>query len=108
MSVLLAATGATAGDGAPVDVVVTAAAPIDGQRLADAMRAYLDEYGIRVESAAPAEPGDLRRQLTDARRIGEAVRAVAVVRAQRGVAASEGGGDGAAGAARATIEIEIV
>jgi len=101
----LAAEGA-----APVDVVVTAAPPVDGQRLADAMRAYLEGYGIRVEGATLAEAGDLRRQIAEARRIGQAVRAVAVVRAQRG-----GGGDGLAadgdgggGTGRGTIEIEIV
>ena len=77
-----------------VDLVVTAAPPLDAQRLADAVRAYLDEYGIRVESAVAAAPGDLRRQLADARGIGEAVRAMAVVRAQSG--------------ARGTIEIQLV
>jgi hypothetical protein len=97
----------------PVDVVVTAAPPIDGQRLADALRAYLDGFGIRIENAAPGEWGDLRRQLAEARRIGQAVRAVAVVRAQKGdggddPASDVGDGDGGGGDARGTIEIEIV
>ena len=105
------AVPALAAEGAvPVDVVVTAAPPVDGQRLADAMRAYLDEYGIRVESASPAQPGDLRAQIADARRIGQAVRAMAVVRAQTGAVGEDpgGGGDPGSGGARGTIEIEIV
>lgn len=83
---------------AGVDVAVTATAPIDAQHLADVLRAYLDEYGVRVESAAATEPGDLRRQLADARQLGERVRAMAVVRVQ--------GGEGAGG--RGTVEIDIV
>src|SRR5690242_12910050 len=75
---------------APVDIVVTAEPPVDGQRLADALRAYLDEFGIRVDIAEPAAAGDLRRQLTEARHIGEAVRAVAVVRAQHGAGTGPG------------------
>lgn len=71
---------------APPDVVVTAAPPVDAQRLTDALRAYLGDLGVRVEAAPaePAESGDLRRQLLEARRAGEAVRAVAVVRAEAG------------------------
>jgi hypothetical protein len=73
----------------PPDVVVTAAPPVDAQRLADALRAYLGDLGVRVEAAPaepaePVEPGDLRRQLLEARRAGEAVRAVAVIRAEAG------------------------
>ena len=93
LAMMMAPGPVTAG---PIDVVVTAAPPIDSQRLADALRAYLDEYGIHVEIAVAAEPGDLRRQLADARRIGEEVRAMAVVRAQDG----EG--------VRGTIEIDVV
>ncbi len=81
-----------------VDVAVTAAAPIDAQHLADVLRAYLDEYGVRVESAGSTAPADLRRQLADARQLGERVRAMAVVRVQNG--------EGAGG--RGTVEIEIV
>ena len=69
--------------GAP-DVVITASAPVNPERLADAVRAYLTEYGIRVDTAGVGAPGDLRRQLADARSTGEAVRAVAVVRAEPG------------------------
>ena len=69
--------------GAP-DVVVTAAPPVDVERLADALRTYLVDYGIRVDTASvgAAPEGDLRRQLGEVRRTGEAVRAVAVVRAE--------------------------
>ncbi len=81
-----------------IDVAVTATAPIDAQHLADVLRAYLDEYGVRVESAAATEPGDLRRQLADARQLGERVRAMAVVRVS--------GGEGSGG--HGTVEIDIV
>jgi hypothetical protein len=81
-----------------IDVAVTAAAPIDAQHLADVLRAYLDEYGVRVESAPAPATGDLRRQLADARQLGERVRAMAVVRVQNG----EGTGG------RGTVEIDIV
>ena len=67
----------------PDTVVVTAAAPLDSQRLADALRTYLDEFGIHVEVAPATADGDLRKQLDDARHLGEAVRAVAVVRVER-------------------------
>jgi hypothetical protein len=69
-------------------VVVTAAPPVDAQRLADALRAYLVEYGTRVVAEDATAGGDLRRQLDDARQAGEAVRAVAVVRAEPGAAGS--------------------
>jgi hypothetical protein len=75
-------------------VVVTAAPSIDAQRLADALRVYLDEFGIRVGAGAAAEAGDLRKRLDDARQLGEAVRAVAVVRAEHG--------------ARGAVEIELI
>ena len=67
----------------PDHVLVTASAPLDSQRLADALRSYLDEFGIRVAAAAAGSPADLRKQLAEERRLGEAVRAVAVVRAER-------------------------
>ncbi len=67
----------------PDSVVVTAAAPLDSQRLADALRTYLDDFGIRVQVAPATAGGDLRRQLDDARHLGESVRAAAVVRAER-------------------------
>jgi hypothetical protein len=67
----------------PDSVVVTAAAPLDSQRLADALRTYLDEFGIHVQVAPATAGGDLRSQLDDARLLGESVRAVAVIRAER-------------------------
>jgi hypothetical protein len=67
----------------PDSVVVTAAPPLDSQRLADALRTYLDDFGIRVQVAPATAGGDLRTQLDDARHLGESVRAVAVVRAER-------------------------
>ena len=79
----------------PVDqLVVTTAPPLDAQRLADALRAYLDEFGIRVETGAPSEAEDLRKRLDDARALGQAVRAFAVVRVERG--------------APETVEIELI
>jgi hypothetical protein len=75
-------------------IVVTTAPSIDAQRLADALRVYLDEFGIRVETRPPGEAGDLRKQIDDARQLGEALRAVAVIRAEHGP--------------RGVIEIELI
>jgi hypothetical protein len=80
----------------PPDVVVTTTAAVNSERLADALRTYLGDYGVRVGvvDAEAAPGGDLRHQLGEARRLGEAVRAIAVVRAE---AATSG-----------MIEIEVV
>src|SRR3982751_2142338 len=67
---------------------------MDAQRLADPPRVSLDEFGIRVETRPAADAGDLRKQLDDARQLGEAVRAIAVVRAEHG--------------ARGMVEIELI
>ena len=75
-------------------IVVTTAPSIDAQRLADALRVYLDEFGIRVETRPAGEADDLRKRLDDARQLGEALRAVAVVRAEHG--------------ARGVVEIELI
>jgi hypothetical protein len=75
-------------------IVVTTAPSMDAQRLADALRVYLDEFGIRVETRAAGEADDLRKRIDDARQLGEALRAVAVVRAEHG--------------ARGSVEIELV
>ena len=65
-------------------IVVTTAPPLDTQRLADALRVYLGEFGISVEIAAPDQTADLRQRFADARRLGESVRAVAVIHAEPG------------------------
>jgi hypothetical protein len=44
-------------------IVVTTAPPLDTQRLADALRVYLSEFGIEVEIAAPDETSDLRQRI---------------------------------------------
>jgi hypothetical protein len=76
-------------------IVVTAAPSIDAQRLADALRVYLDEFGIQVETRPAGEADDdLRKRIDDARQLGEALRAVAVVRAEHG--------------ARGLVEIELI
>src|SRR6188768_2628054 len=66
---------------------------MDAQRLADALRVYLDEYGIRVETRTAPDAADLHERLEGARKLGETVRALAVVRAEH--------------AARGTIDIEL-
>jgi len=70
------------------EVVVTTAPSMDAQRLADALRVYLDEYGIRVQTRVAADAADLQARLDDARALGAAVRAVAVVRAEHGAPGS--------------------
>lgn len=67
-------------------VVVSTAPPIDAQRLADALRVYLNEYGIRVEARGSGDTLELRARLEEARKLGQAVRAVAVVRVAPGTA----------------------
>jgi hypothetical protein len=76
------------------EVIVTTAPSIDAQRLADALRVYLDEFGIRVETRDAADAADLRQRLEDARKLGEAVRAIADVRAEH--------------SAPGSVEIELV
>jgi hypothetical protein len=66
-------------------IVVTTAPPLDSQRLADALRVYLGEFGISVEVAPPDQADDLRQRIADARHLGESVRAVAVIRAEPGM-----------------------
>lgn len=64
-------------------VIVTAAPPLDAQRLADALGAYLGEFGIRVEIAPDGPRGDLRAELAGARERAPSVGAVALIRAER-------------------------
>jgi hypothetical protein len=61
-------------------LVVTAAAPLDAERLADALRTYLDDFAIDVRTAPAAPPGDLRAELAATAEIGANARAWAVVR----------------------------
>ena len=75
-------------------LVVTSAPPLDGERLADALRAYLGDYAIDVRAAPAGPSGDLRHDLAETRRAGEAVRAVAAVRV--------------GGTAADTVEIQVV
>jgi hypothetical protein len=75
-------------------VVLTASAPLDPERLADALRAYLDEFAVEIRTAPAAPRGDLRAELAASDGLGASVRAWAVVRLA----------DGAPGIA----EIEIV
>jgi hypothetical protein len=78
----------------PQVVVVMSAAPIDSQRLADAMRTYLSEFRVEVRTAPPGNQSDLRRELAETRQAGDAVRAIAVIRV--------------ASAHRDTIDIELI
>jgi hypothetical protein len=82
MVALWAALLALGGPPASPDVVVMAPPPINVERLADSLRAYLLDYGIRVETASPSASGDLRGQLSEVRRTGEVARAAAVVLAE--------------------------
>jgi hypothetical protein len=75
-------------------LVVTTAPPLDAQRLADALRVYLDDFGIQVGTRASSQADDLRKRLDEGRALGEAVRAFAVVRVERG--------------SPETVEIELV
>jgi hypothetical protein len=62
-------------------VAVTAAAPLDADRLADVLRSYMDEYEISVRAAAGAPPvADLRREVEGLRSQAGALRAFASVR----------------------------
>jgi hypothetical protein len=74
-------------------LVVSSSAPLDGERLADALRAYVGDVADVRTAPAPAS-GDLRLDLAELRRTGGEVRALAAVRV--------------AGAGADTIEIQIV
>jgi len=75
-------------------IVLTASAPLDAERLADALRTYLDEFDVDIRTAPAVPGGDLRHELEATTGLGESVRAWAVVRIA----------DGAPGSA----EIEVV
>ena len=69
----------------PLDrIVVTTAPPLDSERLADALRVYLANSASPSRSPRPTRSDDLRQRIADARRLGESVRAVAVIRAEPG------------------------
>lgn len=72
---------ALASQSPPEKIVVTATGPVDAQRLSDALAVYLGEFGIDVQYAPADDTGDLRAHMASARRLGESVRAVAVIHA---------------------------
>jgi hypothetical protein len=61
-------------------VVLTASEPLDAERLADALRTYLDEFAVDVRTAPAVPRGELRGELEATAGLGEPVRAWAVVR----------------------------
>jgi len=65
----------------PETIVVTASGPVDAQRLSDALAVYLGDFAIDVQNVPADDAGDLRAHMASARRLGESVRAVAVIRA---------------------------
>lgn len=75
----------------PAHIIVTTVAPLDAQRLADALRAYLDDVGVRIEPHLAGAADGLRQQLEDARRLGHTAQATAVVRVERDLSAGEPG-----------------
>ena len=75
-------------------VVVTAAPPLDADRLAEAMRAYLEEFSVDVVTAPAALDDDLRAQLDATNASGAQVGAIVSIRV--------------AGGRSGTIEIALV
>src|SRR5262249_43291488 len=61
-------------------IVVSAVKPIDADRLADSMRAYLDEFSVDVVTAPAAVEAELRAQLDATSATGADVRAIASIR----------------------------
>ncbi len=61
-------------------LIVTAAPPLDGQRLADMLGTYLDSFSIDVRAIAAGPSLDLRDQLERTRNEANAARAIAGVR----------------------------
>jgi hypothetical protein len=65
----------------PHRLVVTAAPPLDADRLADVLRTYLDGYDVEVRARqAPPSAGDLRQDLAATRSAADEARAFAAVR----------------------------
>jgi hypothetical protein len=75
-------------------VVVTAVSPIDADRLAEAMRAYLDEFAVDVITAPASTDAELRAQLDATNASGAQLSAIASIRVA-------GGGSG-------TVEIALI
>lgn len=73
-------------------ILVTTATALDARRLADVLRAYLGDVGVRVEPAQAGTTGSLRQQLDDARRLGRAAGATTVVRVERDASDGNPGG----------------
>jgi hypothetical protein len=67
-------------------VIVSAMAPLDGQRLGDALAAYLDERGVKVELAPPVEAAALEDRIAALRAAAAAAHALAAVHVQRAAA----------------------
>jgi hypothetical protein len=67
-------------------VLVSAAAPLDGQRLADALAAYLDERGVKVELTRPVEEPALELRIAALRQAAGDAGALAAVHVQRSAA----------------------
>jgi hypothetical protein len=61
-------------------LMVSAAPPLDGQRLADTLGTYLDSYSIEVRAVPPIASSDLREQLERTASAASAARAIAGVR----------------------------
>jgi hypothetical protein len=64
-------------------VLVSAAAPLDGQRLADALGAYLDERGVKVELTRPVDEPALEPRIAALRQAASDAGALAAVHVQR-------------------------
>ncbi|MCA1663464.1 MAG: hypothetical protein LC659_04210, partial [Myxococcales bacterium] len=61
-------------------IVVTAVAPIDAERLAESMRAYLDDFAVDVVTAPASTDAELRAQLDATNASGANVSAIASIR----------------------------
>ncbi len=71
---------ATSVDAAHPLLLVTATPRLDAERLADALRTYLDEFHIEVRTAPGAPQGELRDELARTAELGAHARAWAIVR----------------------------
>ena len=85
-------------------VVVTAAAPLDAERLADVLRSYLEGYEVEVRArvAAPAA-GDLRQEIAATHAAAAEVRAFAAIR----VASAGDTGRGNARSTSSTLKASV-